>query len=294
MSGQIELFKTSIESGQEGQTDIVNVATVPLLSPFRYPGGKTWLIPEIRNWLCRLSQKPNIFIEPFAGGGIAALNVAFGKLAQHVIMAEIDDNVAAVWEIILTDADWLANRILNFEISLEQTTSSLSTPPINLRERAFQTILRNRVQRGGIMAPGASLMKSGENGKGIGSRWYPQTLAKRIMEIYNRRDSITFMHCDAFELIPKYLDRDDVAFFIDPPYTAGGKRAGKRLYIHNDLDHEKLFSMMSCANGNFIMTYDDSSEVESMAIKHGFLIKKAIMKNTHHNIIYELLITNKN
>jgi DNA adenine methylase len=292
MSGNIELAKTSIESDIEGHTDIVNVATVPLLSPFRYPGGKTWLIPEIRNWLCRLSQKPKIFIEPFAGGGIASLNVAFGKLAHHVIMAELDDNVAAVWEIILTDADWLANRILNFEITLEQTNYSLSTPPINLRERAFQTILRNRVQRGGIMAPGASLMKSGENGKGIGSRWYPQTLAKRILEIYNHRDSITFMHCDAFELIPKYLERDDVVFFIDPPYTAGGKRAGKRLYIHNDLDHETLFSMMSRANGNFMMTYDDSSEVESMALKHGFLIKKAIMKNTHHNIMYELLINN--
>lgn len=292
MSGHIELVKTSIESDIEGHTDIINVATVPLLSPFRYPGGKTWLIPEIRNWLGRLSQKPKIFIEPFAGGGIASLNVAFGKLAHHVIMAELDDNVAAVWEIILTDADWLADRILNFEISLEQTNFSLSTPPIDLRERAFQTILRNRVQRGGIMAPGASLMKSGENGKGIGSRWYPQTLAKRILEIYNHRDSITFMHCDAFELIPKYLESEDVAFFIDPPYTAGGKRAGKRLYIHNDLDHEALFSMMSRANGNFMMSYDDASEVEFMALKHGFFTQRVIMKNTHHKIMYELLIKN--
>ena len=88
------------------------------------------------------------------------------------------------------------------------------------------------------------------------------------------------------------IERDDVAFFVDPPYTAGGKRAGKRLYIHNDLDHEALFSMMSRANGNFMMTYDDASEVESMALKHGFLIKKVLMKNTHHNIIYELLISN--
>lgn len=292
MNGYPKLFKSSIESNIEGHSDIVNVATVPLLSPFRYPGGKTWLIPEIRKWLCRLPQRPKIFIEPFAGGGIVSLNVAFEKLAHHVIMAELDDNVAAVWRVILTEADWLANRILKFEISLEQINSILSTPPIDLRERAFQTILRNRVQRGGIMAPGASLMKSGENGRGVGSRWYPQTLAKRILEIYNHRDSITFKHCDAFELIPKYLENDDVAFFIDPPYTAGGKRAGKRLYIHNDLDHGVLFSMMSRAHGSFMMTYDDASEVESMALEHGFLIKKILMKNTHHNRIYELLISN--
>ena len=30
------------ESGSKG---IVNVASVPQRSPFRYPGGKTWLIP---------------------------------------------------------------------------------------------------------------------------------------------------------------------------------------------------------------------------------------------------------
>ena len=28
---------------------IVNVAKVQQLSPLRYPGGKTWLVPEIRN-----------------------------------------------------------------------------------------------------------------------------------------------------------------------------------------------------------------------------------------------------
>ena len=29
----------------------VNVASVPQRSPFRYPGGKTWLVPHIRRWL---------------------------------------------------------------------------------------------------------------------------------------------------------------------------------------------------------------------------------------------------
>ena len=30
---------------------IINVASVPQRSPFRYPGGKTWLIPTVRQWL---------------------------------------------------------------------------------------------------------------------------------------------------------------------------------------------------------------------------------------------------
>ena len=50
---------------------VVNVSTVPQRSPLRYPGGKTWLIPHIREWL-RHTQ-PQLLIEPFAGGGICLL-----------------------------------------------------------------------------------------------------------------------------------------------------------------------------------------------------------------------------
>ena len=55
----------------------VNVASVPQRSPFRYPGGKTWLVPYLRDWLRHQQTKPSRFIEPFAGGGIVSLTVGF-------------------------------------------------------------------------------------------------------------------------------------------------------------------------------------------------------------------------
>src|SRR5437667_3530211 len=67
-------------------------------SPFRYPGGKTWLVPHIRQWLASLPKRPSEFIEPFAGGGIVSLTVAIERLADTVIMVELDDQVAAVWQ----------------------------------------------------------------------------------------------------------------------------------------------------------------------------------------------------
>ena len=62
---------------------VVNVASVRQLSPFRYPGGKTWLVPEIRRWMARL-DRPSVFVEPFAGGAIASLTVAAEHLAKRV------------------------------------------------------------------------------------------------------------------------------------------------------------------------------------------------------------------
>jgi DNA adenine methylase len=74
---------------------IVNVAMVPHRSPFRYPGGKTWLVPRIREWLAHRPSAPTAFIEPFAGGAIVSLTVAFERLAAHVTIVELDHQVAA-------------------------------------------------------------------------------------------------------------------------------------------------------------------------------------------------------
>lgn len=42
----------------------VNVSKVKQLSPFRYPGGKTWLVPEIVRWIRSLDFRPSVFVEP--------------------------------------------------------------------------------------------------------------------------------------------------------------------------------------------------------------------------------------
>ena len=59
---------------------IVNVASVPQRSPFRYPGGKTWLVPLFRRWMFSLPTEPKLLVEPFAGGGIISLTAAFEYL----------------------------------------------------------------------------------------------------------------------------------------------------------------------------------------------------------------------
>ena len=271
---------------------IVNVASVPQRSPFRYPGGKTWLIPQIRRWLSSKEQKPREFVEPFAGGAIAGLTVAFECLAEHVIMVELDEDVASVWHTILGgEGKWLAERILSFEFSYHNVQKMLSTIPTNLRERAFQTILRNRVCHGGILAPGAGLIKNGENGKGIKSRWYPETLRKRILNIVAIKNRMAFVQGDGIGIIKEKRSSAAVVFFIDPPYTAGGKRAGTRLYTHFDLDHEKLFNIVSGVKGDFLMTYDNADEIRELARRHRFQIREIAMKGTHHTKMNELLIS---
>jgi DNA adenine methylase len=274
----------------EAQLDhIVNVASVPQRSPFRYPGGKTWLAPRIRQWL---KHPPAEFIEPFAGGGIISLTVAAERLARHVLMVELDDQVAAVWRTIIENRDgqWLADKIINFRLTPDLLREALAKEPRSVREKAFQTILKNRTHHGGIIAPGSAPLKRGESGKGIHSRWYADTLKKRILEIAALHHQITFIEGDGIEVIKQNAHRADVVYFVDPPYTVAGKKAGRRLYRHFELDHEELFKIMSTVAGDFLMTYDDAEEVRQLARANGLDIELVAMKNTHHAEMTELLI----
>ena len=266
--------------------NVINVSAVPHRSPFRYPGGKTWLVPYMRQWLTSRKDKPIEFIEAFAGGGIVGLSALFDNLTARLTLVELDEQIGAVWHTILNDGPELAARIVTFELTKENVVAQLSSVPANIQARAFQTILRNRVQRGGIMAPGAGLLKRGENGQGLASRWYPSTLSKRILDIVDKREFISFVQGDGIDFINKYADLENRVWFIDPPYTL----AGRRLYVHSDLDHRKLFEAVAKIKGDFLMTYDNAVPIRELAKEFCFDMYEIPMKNTHHNLIYELLI----
>ncbi|PKO61225.1 MAG: DNA methyltransferase [Betaproteobacteria bacterium HGW-Betaproteobacteria-18] len=270
----------------------MNVASVPQRSPFRYPGGKTWFIPELRRWLAQ-RPRPHLLVEPFAGGAIVGITAVAENLVNNALLVEKDPMVAAVWRTILGgDAEWLAQRILSFDLSIENCQAVLAKSEVEPREEGFRTILRNRINHGGILAAGSGMLKHGEGGKGIASRWYPETLAKRIRAIDAIRHRLTFVEGDGMDVMDAHKTESTTAFFIDPPYTAGtkGKRAGNRLYVHFQLDHERLFDLAAEVAGDFLMTYDDDAEVLAMATSRGLRVCKVPMKGTHHRETLELVI----
>lgn len=272
----------------------VNVSQVKHLSPFRYPGGKTWLVPFTRKWIQSFSNRPSLFLEPFAGGAMVGLSAAAENIVDRVEIWEIDQDVAAIWKLIFSgnvdEIFWLCQKILDFDVNFESVKKILETDCKRNRDLAFRTIIKNRMQRGGIMAPGAGLIKSGENGKGLTSRWYPETIVKRIQVLQQLRDRVTFVEGDAFEAMSLHADKQSCVTFNDPPYTASGKRAGRRLYTHNEIDHFKLFEKTASMEGPALLTYDDSQEVRKLSSEFGFHVETVQMKSTHHALMRELTI----
>ncbi len=268
----------------------VNVAQVPQRSPFRYPGGKTWLVPQVRRWLSSIDHGEVRLLEPFAGGGIVSLTAVFEGLVSHATMVELDDDVASVWQSTLNgDGLWLAEEIASIELDRHTMAEVMAERDRSRAHQALATIVHNRAARGGIMAPGAGVVKRGEGGKGIGSRWYPETLRQRIRAIVEHRSSLTFVQGDGLEALARAVDEPATACFIDPPYTV----AGRRLYKHSDIDHERLFAIVAELKGDFLMTYDNTAHIRALAERHGLPTRLIAMKTTHHSQKCELLVANR-
>lgn len=284
------------QMGLWGETDAlrpVNVASVPHRSPFRYPGGKTWFVPTARHWLRSVGGPGKTLVEPFAGGAIVSLTAAFEQFVDAAEMYEIDAGVASVWRTALRgDCKWLCDRILEFEVNEGSVREVLASNPRSLRELAFQTVLRNRMQHGGIMAPGASLIRKGENGKGLASRWYPETLVKRLRAIRERRNMLNFHESDGIGAVRLASQAQDQLLFVDPPYTSSKKSAGNRLYNHHVIEHDTLFSECGQAACPVVLTYDDAVEVRDAAQQSGLACFHVPMKGRRHEFMRELVITN--
>lgn len=271
----------------------VNVASVPQRSPLRYPGGKTWLIPHVRAWLAPRQPRPRTLIEPFCGGGIVALTAVCEDLVEQCIMTELDHDVAAFWHTALRYNTELCHLVFEFKPTRESVSALADQAPRGLLEHGFRTLVLNRTRRGGILAPGAALTKSGENNKGLASRWYPDTIIHRLRNIEAHAPQIHFCETDGLDLLEVIAEVPGTVAFIDPPYTAGGKRAGRRLYSHSQIDHRRLFKILAQTPIDFLMTYDRSPEIAELIAEYSFHAVEVVMKNTHHAHISELVITRR-
>src|ERR1051325_3785890 len=87
-------MKRTIDAQHKATVNGAAVKRLPsTLSPFRYPGGKSWLRGHVLDWLATLPVRPKVFIEPFAGGASVGLAVAELCLADEVHLIERDPDV---------------------------------------------------------------------------------------------------------------------------------------------------------------------------------------------------------
>ena len=147
------------------------------------------------------AAKPELLVEPFAAGGIVSLTAVMEGMVERCMLAELDEDVSAFWQAALRCGASLQSRVRRFQPTRDAVNALASTVPAGVLDRGFRTLVLNRTRRGGILAAGASLSRRGENGKGVASRWYPETTIRRLAEIERHAPRIDFRKTDGLGLL---------------------------------------------------------------------------------------------
>lgn len=231
------------------------------VSPLRYPGGKTKLSPMITELIEQVwgEKVPPVFVEPFAGGAGLGLKLLSQGVISRLHLNDLDQGVYAFWKSCIQDTSALCEQIINTSVTVEEWHKQhhIYMNPNNgysALELGFATFFLNRTNRSGILTgrPIGGLDQSGKYK--IDCRWNTANLIERIRKVSEMGDYIEVTNDDANNIIERYQNREDILFFLDPPYVVQGKTLYKNSFTIED--HTKLSSSLIASDTSWVLTYD--------------------------------------
>jgi DNA adenine methylase len=208
--------------------------TMRYQSPLRYPGAKSGLASVIAELISESSRsigRPELFVEPFAGGASTALRLAGSGIVNRILLADADPLVTRFWQVAAADTNWLIDRMREEPVTLDRWDYWRSWMPSDPRDRqvAVKCLFLNRTTFSGILHGRAGPI-GGRTQAGlykIDCRFNKEALAARLRfigDLYNS-GRLVDVWCkdwhktlrDVVEWYPQLIPNRVVAY-LDPPY----------------------------------------------------------------------------
>lgn len=241
------------------------------MSPLRYPGGKSRAIDQI--YTCLDPARLDTFVELFAGGASLGLSLLEAGKIGKLVLNDLDPLVYNFWAVILERTDELLDMLQGVSPTMQDYWAArerIRNPgaPDSIRtELAFDFLLLNRLSFGGIITANPICGKNGSDAD-LRQRWNPDALTQRIEAIRRMRENIQLTRLDAREL---FLDNSgwlpaSCTIFIDPPYTAAGKRLYRKTFSDGHKELAEILNVFHCSwpGPDIIITYDDCPLVRKL------------------------------
>lgn len=245
-----------------------------LLSPLRYPGGKRRLVPYVAAALIDNDLKPGLFVEPFAGGASVSLELLHAGLVERIGLGDSDPMVAAFWETVFTDHEWLCRRVEEVDVDLD-TWRRLKRGRFKARRSlALACLFLNRTSFNGALHRRAGPIGGQQQASDykLDCRFPRETLVRRIRACAKLADRVVFVRgqeagrtvADARAL----ARREDWStfFYLDPPFWA----KSDFLYRHafQAWQHEELAEQLLWLKDPWLLSYDPAPQIEAHYAGH--------------------------
>lgn len=243
------------------------------VSPLRYPGGKTRLADFLAELIKKQTESNDlIFVEPYAGGAGASLQLLFSGKVAKIIINDFDKAIYSFWNVAVSDTDKLIEKIKKTPVTINEWKKQkkiYKNEASSEFDLAFATFFLNRSNRSGIIEAGPIGGFSQDGEWKIDARFNKKTLIKRLEIIKQYRSQIEVLNMDGIKLLEKIQKRKDfqkIFVFLDPPYV----EKGELLYLNHyeKSNHEKLAEFLNSAPKNWVMTYDSTKYIKDLYSNH--------------------------
>ncbi len=242
-------------------------------SPLRYPGGKTCLTEFLSDIASKNNLTGGVYVELYAGGAGAALNLLFNGVYRHIHINDFDSHINAMWDAILNYTEEFIQKIESVEITIDEWHRQRQIFEAfdldDVVELGFSTFFLNRTNRSGIIfkaGPIGGLEQTGNYP--IDVRFNKTNLIERIRKIASYKTQITLTNLDAIVLINNienfYPNENQVFWYLDPPYYKKGSLLYMNNYGHENHVHLRDIVNLKLNNRNWIISYDNVEEIRNL------------------------------
>lgn len=241
------------------------------ISPLRYPGGKA-ILSDLLAGVVRENQLSDAaYVEPYAGGAGAALNLLFGEHVQSILLNDIDRSIYLFWYSVLHKTTEFTKMIKGVRVSMSEWNRCReiyqSPKHTSQVKQAFAAFYLNRCNRSGIIMNGGPIGGKGQKGKWkLNDRFNKHDLIQRIARISLFKTRIGVCNEDALALLKrlcKKCDPQNTLIYLDPPYYV----KGSKLYLnsYSKEDHKALASfLLKHQSFKWVLSYDNVKEVRAL------------------------------
>lgn len=266
------------------------------LSPLRYPGGKAALASFFETTIHSLGLNRPVYVEPYAGGAGAALDLLFRDVVGRIVINDLDVSIYSMWYAMVFESDRFLRRLERAPLNIDEWKRQREI--FRLREKrsldivdlGFATFFLNRTNRSGVLRGGVigGLEQSGKYK--LDARFNKNTLRTRIERVAEHRPRISVTNQDGVARLRHWLPKSGVFAYVDPPYFV----KGSSLYLNSfgiD-DHARLAKELNqYANCNWVLTYDTADEIRAL-YKSRHILEYQIDYSAHkRESARELMIT---
>ncbi len=242
----------------------------PSVTPLRYPGGKTWLLDYVKEFLKFHRLEPIALVEPYAGSASISIGLLRVGLVQEAFISEKDPLIVAFWNAVLENNDELIEYVSTLEISMDTWFSSKkylsydSAEKYSTIELAGAFLFFNRTNYSGIIKGGPLGGKRQESSYKLDCRFNRKRIMEKIRNLQGLEGRLHVSESDGIDFMEKMAMNgpEEMIFYIDPPYYGAGKNLYR--YYFTDKEHEELSAFLTTLELPWLLSYDDAEFIKAL------------------------------